>query len=185
MYLFVNVCVICWFVKLRLSPGRIGPGCNAAGIKIFRIIVARAKSVHCLQYQLRPLAAAENTDSRFLRFFVRSVPLFRSLMLTPMQRVLRDVSPNFHLSSIFSNQKSQRYCTKQHPQRTKRLSRLRDHRFQIPGSQMWGEFLAGTSKSNPCRNMQAPLAPTRCSSPTLSLTYRLRAIFERVQFLSQ
>ena len=37
-----------------------------------------------LFYQLRPLAARKNTNSRFLRFFVRSVPLFRSLVLTPM-----------------------------------------------------------------------------------------------------
>ena len=37
-----------------------------------------------LFYQLRPLAARKNTNARFLRFFVRSVPLFRSLMLTPM-----------------------------------------------------------------------------------------------------
>ena len=36
-------------------------------------------------YQLRPVAVGENTNSRFLRFFARSVPLFRSLMLTPMQ----------------------------------------------------------------------------------------------------
>ena len=71
---------LCLFVKLRLSPGRIPPG-----IKISRVIVARAKSVKrldgILQYQLRPLAVGKNTNSRL---FVRSVPLFRSLMLTPM-----------------------------------------------------------------------------------------------------
>ena len=37
--------------------------------------------------QLRRLAARKNTNSRFLRFFVRSVPLFRSLMLTPMIKI--------------------------------------------------------------------------------------------------
>ena len=26
MYLFVKVCVLCLFVKLQLSPGRVGPG---------------------------------------------------------------------------------------------------------------------------------------------------------------
>ena len=31
-----------------------------------------------------PLAVGGNTNSHFLRFFVRSVPLFRSLMLTTM-----------------------------------------------------------------------------------------------------
>ena len=73
----VKVGVFCLFV----SPGRVGPG-----IKITRVIVARTKSAYrlddVLQYQLRP--AGENTNSSFLRFFVRSLPLFRSLMLTPM-----------------------------------------------------------------------------------------------------
>ena len=40
MYLLVKVCVFCLFVKLRLSPGCIGPGKN-----ISRDIVARTKSV--------------------------------------------------------------------------------------------------------------------------------------------
>ena len=76
-------CVFCLFVNLRLSPHRVGPG-----IKISRVILARAKSVYRLDevlYQLCPLAVGKPYyNSRFLRFFVRSVPLFRSLMLTPM-----------------------------------------------------------------------------------------------------
>ena len=37
-----------------------------------------------LQYQLCPLVVTKITDSSFSRFFVRFVPFFRSLMLTPM-----------------------------------------------------------------------------------------------------
>ena len=41
--------------------------------------------VFCLLfYKVRPLVVRKNTNSRFLRFFVRSVQLFRSLGLTPM-----------------------------------------------------------------------------------------------------
>ena len=82
----VKCCVFCLFIKLRLSPG-----CVDLGIKISRVTVqvARAKSVYrvdnVLLYQLRPLAVGGNTNSRSLRFFGRSVPLFRSLMLTPMR----------------------------------------------------------------------------------------------------
>ena len=44
-----------------------------------------------LHYQLRPWRWGKHTNSRFLRFFVRSVPLFRSLMLTSMCPVLSEV----------------------------------------------------------------------------------------------
>ena len=40
IHLFVKCCVFCLFVKLRLSPGHGG-----LGIKISRVIVARANSV--------------------------------------------------------------------------------------------------------------------------------------------
>ena len=87
--------MVCLFL---LSPGRVGPGIN-----IPRVIVARVKSVlhdlrldDVLQYQLRPLAVGKNTNSRFLRFFVRSVPLFHSLMLTPML-----FSSNFGVQTIY------------------------------------------------------------------------------------
>ena len=44
--------------------------------------------VFCLLfYKVRSLMVRKNTNSRFLRFFVRSVPLFRSLRLTPMRRM--------------------------------------------------------------------------------------------------
>ena len=44
--------------------------------------------VFCLLFcQLRPLVVGKHTNSRFLRFFVRSVPLFSWLMLTPMMLV--------------------------------------------------------------------------------------------------
>ena len=37
------------------------------------------------QVELSPLALGENTNSRFFRFFVHSVPLFHSMMLTPIE----------------------------------------------------------------------------------------------------
>ena len=64
------------------------PNCVGLGIKISRVIVARANPCIALIYRrftpLRPLAVGKHTNSRFLLFFVRSVPLFRSLMLTAM-----------------------------------------------------------------------------------------------------
>ena len=73
------------------------------GIKISQIIVTVAKSVYrlddVLKYHLRPLVVGENNNSRFLRFFVRSVPLFCSLMLTPM-RTLRP-SSSFSSDRLF------------------------------------------------------------------------------------
>ena len=73
-HLLCKIVKCCRFCLFWLSPGRVGPG-----IKITRVIVARAKSVWrldgVLQYQLRPLAV-KNSYSRFLWFFVRSVPLF-------------------------------------------------------------------------------------------------------------
>ena len=41
-------------------------------------------SRRCTAVPVAPPGGGKNTNSRFLRFFVRSVPLFRSLMLTPM-----------------------------------------------------------------------------------------------------
>ena len=77
----VKLCVFCLFVKLVWAA--LGPGIN-----ISHIIVTVAKYVYrlddVLKYQLHPLVVVKNTNSRFLRFSVRSVPLFRSLMLTPM-----------------------------------------------------------------------------------------------------
>ena len=46
-----------------------------------------AKKMWCRglpQYQLRPLVVEKILTTAFSRFFVRSVPLFHSLMLTPM-----------------------------------------------------------------------------------------------------
>ena len=44
--------------------------------------------VFCLLfYKVGPLVVRKNTNSSFLRFFVRSVALFRSLRLTPMYYV--------------------------------------------------------------------------------------------------
>ena len=70
------------FVKLRLSLGCVGS--QNKDITDDRTV---AKSVYrlddVLKYQLFHLVVGKNTDSCFLRFFVRSVTLFRSLMLTP------------------------------------------------------------------------------------------------------
>ena len=41
-------------------------------------------SRRCTTVPVAPPGGEKNTNSSFLRFFVRSVPLFRSLMLTPM-----------------------------------------------------------------------------------------------------
>ena len=41
LFKLVKCCVFCLFLKLRLSPHCIGPG-----IKIYRVIVARTKSIH-------------------------------------------------------------------------------------------------------------------------------------------
>ena len=75
----VTFCGFCLFVKLRLSPGRVGtldkdiPGYRNS----VKILVASIRSTKA------PVAPPwrwdKNTNSRFSRFFVRSVPLFRSL----------------------------------------------------------------------------------------------------------
>ena len=76
-------CCVCLFVKLRLSPGRVEPrdkdipGYSNSG----KIHVASRRFT---KVPVAPLAVGKNTNFRFLRFFVHSVPLFRSLMLTPM-----------------------------------------------------------------------------------------------------
>ena len=43
-----------------------------------------AKKMWCTTVPIAPLGGGNNTNYRFSRFFVRSVPLFRSLMLTPI-----------------------------------------------------------------------------------------------------
>ena len=76
-----KLCVFCLFL---LSPGRVAPGITittgyrSSGKKI-RVASRRSTTV--------PVASSgggKNTTCRFLRFFVRSVLLFHSLMLTPM-----------------------------------------------------------------------------------------------------
>ena len=71
------------FVKLRLGPGRV-----RAGIKYipgYRSLgKIRVASRRCIAVPVAPMVVTKITDSRFSRFFVRFVPLFRSLMLTPM-----------------------------------------------------------------------------------------------------
>ena len=56
--------------------------------RVIVLPVARAKSISIalIYRQCSPLRPRweKHTNSRFFRFFVRSVPLFRSLMLTPM-----------------------------------------------------------------------------------------------------
>ena len=43
-----------------------------------------AKKMWCTTVPVAPPGGGQNTNYRFSRFFVLSVPLFRSLMLTPM-----------------------------------------------------------------------------------------------------
>ena len=43
-----------------------------------------AKKMWCTTVPVAPPGGGKNTNYRFSRFFVRAVPLFRSLMLTPM-----------------------------------------------------------------------------------------------------
>ena len=90
----VKCCVFCLFVKLRLSPGREAPGVtnlvyresslekDIPGYRSSGKI--RVASLRCTTVPFAPPGVGENTKSRFLRYFVRSVPVFRYLMLTPM-----------------------------------------------------------------------------------------------------
>ena len=79
----VKLCVVCLFVKLRLSLGRVGT--RDKDIPDYRNCgKIRVASRRCTEVPVAPPGGGKNTNSRFLRFFVRSVPLFRSLMLTPM-----------------------------------------------------------------------------------------------------
>ena len=59
--------------------------------------------VFCLFLQGAPPDGEKNTNSRFLRFLVRSVPLFRSLMLTPMECAYFNLFPLtcVRVSSVF------------------------------------------------------------------------------------
>ena len=55
---------------------------------------------------MRPLAVEKHTSSRFLRFFVRSVPFFRWLMLTPMHNAAdHDVPDECIISVTYCEQK--------------------------------------------------------------------------------
>ena len=44
-----------------------------------------AKKMWCTTIPVAPPGGGKNTNYRFSRFFVRAVPLFRLLMLTPME----------------------------------------------------------------------------------------------------
>ena len=46
-----------------------------------------AKKMWCTTVPVAPPGGGKNTNYCFSRFFVRAVPLFRSLMLTPMRAV--------------------------------------------------------------------------------------------------
>ena len=50
-----------------------------------------AKKMWCTTVPVAPPGGGKNTNYRFSRFFVRSVPLFRSLMLTPMPLKEQDI----------------------------------------------------------------------------------------------
>ena len=79
----VKLFVFCLFVKLRLSLGRVGT--RDKDIPDYRNCgKIRVPSRRCTEVPVAPPGGGKNTNSRFLCFFVRSVPLFRSLMLTPM-----------------------------------------------------------------------------------------------------
>ena len=87
LFKLVKCCVFACLLMRLSSPHCVGPG-----IIISRAIVARAKSMYRTDLYrrctpLRPMAVGKHTKSRFLRFFVRPVPLFRSLMLTHMSPV--------------------------------------------------------------------------------------------------
>ena len=79
----VKCCVFCLFVKLRLSLGpRRAPDKDIRDCSSGKICVA---SRRCTIIPIAPPGGGwGNTNSRFLSFFVCSIPLFRSLMLTPM-----------------------------------------------------------------------------------------------------
>ena len=51
---------------------------------MYSVSVCKIVCVLPVVLSVAPPGGEKNTNSRFLRFFVRSVPLFRSLMLTPM-----------------------------------------------------------------------------------------------------
>ena len=51
----------------------------------FAIFIAKHNlPMLCTTVPVAPPGSGKNTNYRFSRFFVRTVPLFRSLMLTPM-----------------------------------------------------------------------------------------------------
>ena len=70
-------------LPLRLSPGRVGPGINYI-LGYHSSGKIRLVSRQCTAVPVTPPGDVKSTNSRFLRFFVRSVPLFCLLMLTPM-----------------------------------------------------------------------------------------------------
>ena len=71
-------------VKLSLFVPRRAPVKDIPGYRSSGKIGVASRRVGLLQYQFRPLVVKKNTNHRFLRLFVSYVPLFRSLMLTPM-----------------------------------------------------------------------------------------------------
>ena len=77
------LCVFYLFVQLRLGPCHIRAGIKiSAGYRSLGKI--RAASRRCTAVPVAPPGGEKITDSRFSRFFVSFVPLFRLLMLTPM-----------------------------------------------------------------------------------------------------
>ena len=81
----VNYCVFCLFVMLRLTPGRVGP--RDKDLLRYHNWQTRVASRRCTKVPVAPLAVGKKTNSRFLRFFGRSVPLFHSLMLTQAMEI--------------------------------------------------------------------------------------------------
>ena len=59
-----------------------------------------AKKMWCTTVPVAPPGGEENTNYCFSRFFVRAVPLFRSLMLTPMTFSSIVLHPKFHYPHI-------------------------------------------------------------------------------------
>ena len=66
-----------------------------------RLFWLLAKKMWCTTVLVAPPGGGKNTNYRFSRFFVRSVPLFRSLMLTAMYTIsTRNGSVNIIKSAL-------------------------------------------------------------------------------------
>ena len=59
-----------------------------------------AKKMWCTTVTVAPPGGGKNTNYRFSRFFVRSVPLFRPLMLTPMHLFIIQLHAALHRSTL-------------------------------------------------------------------------------------